>query len=161
MDIVFKRPTTSGSIQRQPEWMTLIRFAVAGSVGTIVDITVLSLLKANTPLPLWLANVGSYCCGILSNFLLNRYWTFKSGSSGKAGREFLQFSIVSAAGMAFNTLLLTLLEPVFTGAGTGEWSYIPAKAAATGIVFVWNYVINRLWTFRGEELTGVKVKIKI
>jgi putative flippase GtrA len=131
--------------------VTLIRFAAVGAVGTIVDISVLSLLNVHTPLPLWLANVGSYCCGILSNFLLNRYWTFKHGSSGKAGREFLQFFIVSATGMVLNTLLLMLLEPIFAGAGMGDWSCLPAKAAAAGIVFVWNYVMNRLWTFRGEN----------
>jgi len=131
-----------------PEWTRMLRFALVGAAGTLVDFSILSLLQAFTALPLWLDNVFSYGAGILCNYTLNRRWTFRS--SGSAGR-LVQYALVSAAGLGLNTLLLIILEPLFSWMVPGGWQFLPAKAAATLIVFFWNYGMNRVWTFRAAS----------
>ncbi|MBN1265814.1 MAG: GtrA family protein [Anaerolineales bacterium] len=133
---------------KHPEFVTVLRFAVVGAAGTIVDLLLLALLTTHTSLPMWVANMVSYSSGIILNYQLNRHWTFRQGACEGVGRKFLQFSTISLAGMVLNTLILSGFEPVFARLGIGDWNCLPAKVTATGIVFFWNYVLNRLWTFR-------------
>ena len=129
----------------------LTRYLVVGGLSTAVDFAVLTLLKS-LGLPTVLANSLSYSAGTVVSFSLNRLWTYSDARSKPIPLQFLQFLTISLCGLLFNTgivlLVTSALNQFFNGPNS---SYLPAKIVATFVVFVWNFVANRLWTFNDVE----------
>ncbi len=124
------------------------RFAMVGGIGTVVDFGVLILLKEVIGLPLIIANSLSYLAGVSNNFTLNRLWTYPEARTKAVWRQFLQFLLVSTAGLLLNNLIVGLLAaPLGTLLNMPDTGYLAAKVLATGLVVFWNFTANRLWTF--------------
>ncbi len=124
-----------------------IRFLTVGAVGTLLDITLLTLLKL-AGVPTLPANTLSFTAGLLNNFTWNRLWTFGGAARPNWRKQFAQFTLISLVGLALNNLIvLTLETPFGMFLGQPAWGYLPAKALATGVVVFWNYFANRKWTF--------------
>lgn len=89
------------------------------------------------------AALGGYAFGGLVNYALNRAHTFETTRShAQAGWRFVT---VMAAGFALTWALMTL----FSGPlGLNPW---PARLATTGLVFVFNFVAHRAWSFAGRD----------
>ena len=79
--------------------------------------------------------------GVLS-YRLNRRHTF--GSERPHEEAAWRFALV--AGVAF-VLTYALMRVMVEG-----WSipYLPAQVATSGLVMIWTFAANKLWTFRGE-----------
>lgn len=123
------------------------RFLTVGAVGTLLDFSLLTLLKL-AGLPTIVANSLSFTAGLLNNFTLNRLWTFQDRKTDWR-RQFAQFALVSLVGLALNNFILLSLENALGNLfGQPDWGYLPAKVIATGVVVFWNYFANRMWTFR-------------
>jgi len=136
----------SGSFSNK-EIQRFSRFLAVGAVGTLLDFSLLTLLKL-AGLPTVLANSLSFTAGLLNNFTWNRLWTFQ-GRQTDWRRQFAQFALVSLVGLALNNfILLGLEETLGVLFGQPDWGYLPAKVIATGVVVFWNYFANRMWTFR-------------
>ncbi len=60
------------------EMQRISRFLAVGGVGTILDFSLLTLLKL-AGLPTLFANSLSFTAGLLNNFTWNRLWTFNDG----------------------------------------------------------------------------------
>jgi putative flippase GtrA len=131
------------------EIQRFLRFGLVGITGTLLDFALLTLLKEVFHLPTLGANTLSYSAGIINNFIFNRLWTFPEARRSPIATQFAQFAVVSLVGLAINDLLVTWLEaPLGLMFGSQERGYLPAKLAATLVVLVWNFIGNRLWTFR-------------
>ena len=124
------------------------RFLAVGAVGTLLDFSLLTLLKL-AGLPTLLANSLSFTAGLVNNFTWNRLWTFGDTIQPDWRRQLIQFTAVSLVGLALNNLIVLSLEGIFgTLLGQPDWGYLPAKVIATGVVVFWNYFANRMWTFK-------------
>lgn len=131
-----------------PEVLRFMRFAAVGGIGTVVDFSALILLKEAIGLPLLLANSLSYLAGVGNNFTLNRAWTYPEARHKALWRQFIQFLLISTAGLLLNSLIVNLLaEPLGTLLNLPDTGYLAAKVLATGLVVFWNFTANRLWTF--------------
>lgn len=76
-----------------------------------------------------------------SAFFAHKYVTF-SNREKKHVQQFISFVIVAISGLAINTLgLMFFVEKL------GLW-YVIGAAITSGIVFVWNFFLNDLITFR-------------
>ena len=125
-----------------------VKFAVVGGIGTIVNLVV---LKAS--LFLWGRLVGdptltvelmasglAFAVAVVNNYLLNRWWTFRS--TGSFAGEFLKFLTVSIAGLGLNELAFW----VFRGQiGIGV---LISQCLAILCVLPFNFIANKLWSFR-------------
>jgi putative flippase GtrA len=126
------------------------RFLTVGAVGTVLDFSLLTLLKL-AGLPTIIANSISFTAGLVNNFTWNRLWTFSDVVQSDWKKQLAQFTVVSLIGLALNNLIVLSLEGVLgTMLGQPEWGYLPAKVIATGVVVFWNYFANRLWTFKSN-----------
>lgn len=134
------------------------KFATVGAAGAITHVTVLNVLVQLVRIQTVIANPIGFCVAVMQNFVLNRLWTYPESQERHAGGQLLQFAIVSVVGLALNQFIflnvLRRIEPLMI-----QWvgqphlghllGYNFAWAAAVAIVMVWNFGVNRLWTYRG------------
>lgn len=140
------------------ETRRFVKFAVVGALGSVTDFTILNLLIELARFPSLMANGVGFCAAVLQNFLLNRWWTYPESRVHSTRRQMAMFALVSLAGLGINLVVFRffdeLLRPYWT-----DWlssvdlgftvSYNAAKLIAIGVVLFWNFVANRLWTFKG------------
>ena len=134
------------------------KFAIVGAAGSVTDFTVLNVLVQLFGFkPVW-ANIFSFAAAVVQNFLLNRRWTFPESKQRQAGRQLVQFALVSLIGLGINTLILATVDHLLINFWTHlvghehlgfTISYNFAKLVAIGVVLFWNFAGNRLWTYRG------------
>ena len=130
------------------EMQRISRFLAVGAVGTVLDFSLLTLLKL-AGLPTLYANSFSFTAGLINNFTWNRLWTFNNGVQTDWRKQFAQFTLISLFGLALNNIIVLSLESILGNIlGQPEWGYLPAKVIATGVVVFWNYFANRMWTFK-------------
>ncbi len=135
------------------------RFALVGVVGAIVDFGIFNLLTSLFGMPGVWAQVISFTAAVISNFIWNRYWTYPDSRSKPVSQQVIQFTIVSLIGLAIRTPLFALLEPnminLFALIATSTGRAIPsvllghnlALAIGVGVVMLWNFFVNRFWTY--------------
>jgi len=58
-----------------------IKFAIVGTIGFVVDFGTLIILKEVFNFPTLVANTISFSAAVISNFTLNRYWTYPDSRS--------------------------------------------------------------------------------
>ncbi|MGD2076984.1 MAG: GtrA family protein [Chloroflexota bacterium] len=143
------------------------KFLLVGTWGFVVDFGTLTFLVEVVQLPrliventtltatygLVLANSISFTLAVLSNFTLNRYWTYPESRSKRKRVQLPQFGLVSVIGLIINNVIFALTTPLFDQLlytiSDPQWldGYIPAKMLATVVVLFWNFFINRYWTY--------------
>jgi putative flippase GtrA len=143
------------------------KFLFVGTWGFVVDFGTLTLLVEVIELPrlvaentqfsatagLILANTISFTLAVISNFSLNRYWTYPESRSKRKRVQLPQFALVSIIGLMINNAILALTTPMFDQLIAGApislavGGYMPAKMLATIVVLFWNFFVNRYWTY--------------
>jgi putative flippase GtrA len=118
-----------------------VKFGIVGTIGTVVDISILAFLHEVVGLNVYLANFFSFSAAVLNNYALNSHWTF-GDQEKEHKRQLVQFALVSAVGMALSQALLYFFHDVL------NLYYLIAKCLGILIVLFWNFFANRFWTFR-------------
>ncbi len=114
-----------------------VKFAIVGASGTLVNLIIFTLLQHHGPYALVYSI--AFLAGGVSNFFLNRAWTFRS--TGHAGKEGAQFMLVSVIALLVGLGVSQLLAP-YLGHGHKLWFC----ATVAGVLV--NYFVNKYWTFR-------------
>jgi len=117
-----------------------IKFAFVGVLNTLIDFGVYYVLTRFAGMYYVYANIISVILAITNSYLINRSWTFKSKNK-IIGSEALKFWIVSIVGLILNTIILKVF--IYFGAND-----LISKAIASIFVLVWNYLLNKFWTFK-------------
>ncbi|MFA5134785.1 MAG: GtrA family protein [Patescibacteria group bacterium] len=159
---IVDRLLASQYIQRHPSLPEFFKFAVVGGIGTIVDFGIYALFTRVFLVYYIVARVFSVLIAILNNFLLNKYWTFKKGKSGRGAAESIKFFIVSVANIFLNLgIMYAIIE--FTPAEKifGAYEDFFAIAAAIAIVLFSNYFGNKYWTFKDSGSKDTKSRFNL
>ena len=121
----------------------LLKFGVVGSSGLVVDTFFLWFFTEIAGLYYLVSSPLATELSILSNFLLNNFWTFRQSSdpSGLFPRM-LKFHVTSVAGFVIKFTILIGLTKL---AGL---HYLIANVVGVLVAFAWNYAINVHWTWR-------------
>lgn len=142
------------------ERVRFYKFMVVGAIGALVDFGVMNLLTRLASLRLTLAGTISFVCAVISNFLWNRYWTYPDSRSRPLARQLVMFFVVNLAGVGIRIPVLHFVEPplhtVFEQVNIASLSAdFLAKnttlAIAVGIVMLWNFFVNRYWTYNDVD----------
>lgn len=99
----------------------------------------------------------SFICAVLNNFMGNRFWTYPESRSRHILQQLGMFFVVNAAGIAIRIPILHFMEPPLEilARNSLRVSSIPPEtlaknvtlALAIGIVMLWNFFVNRYWTY--------------
>jgi len=134
--------------QHRTEIVRFLKFGVVGTIGAVVDFSVLNLGIQVFGLEKWLANTFSFFAAVLSNFTWNRLWTFPESRERPMGPQMVQFFVVNLVGYGINQLIFLSLDH-YVFEPWGVFGYNLSKAIAIGVVLFWNFGANRIWTYRG------------
>ena len=139
------------------ERIRFLKFATVGALGAAIDFVVMNLMTHWFGMRLVYAGTISFICAVLSNFILNRYWTYPDSRSRHILHQLGMFFVVNAAGIAFRVPTLHFVEPLMARAfeNAAHISHAQAQflarnatlAFAIGVVMIWNFFINRYWTY--------------
>lgn len=119
-----------------------LKFGIVGFSGVFVDFGVTWLGRERFKLNQYVANSIGFCVAVLSNYALNRLWTFESHDPN-VGLQFAKFLLASLVGLGLNNGLIYLLN------GKMKLNFYAAKLLATGLVMIWNFWANYTFTFKG------------
>ncbi len=117
------------------------KFGIVGLSGMAVNLVIFTLLQRGTTLPVWVCFSLGFMAGGVSNYFLNRRWTFRSNRH--AGKEGAQFLSVSFIALLVGDLVVYIME---TRLGYHHHHTVWLVSTASG-VFV-NFFLNKYWTFR-------------
>src|SRR6266487_3639476 len=92
-----------------PDLLRIIKFGLVGCTGLLVDFSVTYFLKEKVLINKYIANGTGFTCAVISNFFLNKYWTFNSASNKFITNQFFLFTIISLTGLCINSSILMLL----------------------------------------------------
>ena len=127
------------------------RFAIVGTINTIIDFGLLFLLTF-IGLPKLAANTVSTGTAFVFSFFANKKYTFKS--TGKNIKyEMISFVIVTLFGLwVLQNGTIWLITPLIKSFITNERiSLFVAKLFATAISLIWNYCLYERIVFRKES----------
>lgn len=116
-----------------------VRFGVVGLIGVGVNVLILRIIHGEFGLFLPLASAITVEITIVTNFLLNNWWTF--GERSISAHRFARYNLAALGGLAITTTVLTLLT---TQVGI---PYIAADLIGIAAATVWNFGTSTLWTW--------------
>ena len=129
-----------------------VKFAIVGGSCALVDWGVFYAIKALfinwLPVDLQvikqLAKALSFIISASLNYIFNRKWTFRS-TDKKIAAQVVKFFVVAAIGLGLNSLIFYIIT------GLLVWRDIYGLLIATALVTLWNFFINRIWTFKEKN----------
>jgi dolichol-phosphate mannosyltransferase len=132
-------------MKRKGEILRFFKFCLVGLSGVVVNMGLLWLLTELAGLPYLLSAAISIETSIISNFILNDFFTFpqrRAPGTRPFFNRLWKFNVVSLAGLAINMGVLTLLTEVF------DVYYLVSNAIGIILATLWNYLVNTSWTWR-------------
>ena len=125
-----------------------ISYFFVGGVAAIVEWVMFFIFANVLQINYFVSTVIAFIFSTTANWILGRITTFKDNKTykdKKAKEAFLVF-IVSAIGLLFNLILMYLFVTVM-GFDSSLGKTL-SKIAATGIVFIWNFLIRKLVIYK-------------
>lgn len=166
-------PRTRLSDRQRRNLGQLVRFSLVGASGVVVNMAVLVLLKRLGPHPeevllglgptdyniRWyhVFSTAAFLVANLTNFQLNRSWTFHSAGRARWWKEYWPFLSVGLVGQLIGLVLLTLLmnresplslpTDLLDDSNGFRTRLYWAQLIVIGVVTPLSFVLNKLWTF--------------
>jgi dolichol-phosphate mannosyltransferase len=132
-------------MRRSGELIRLIKFAAVGGSGVLVNLASYWILTRFAHFNDFTALAVSFEASVISNFLLNNFFTFADRRVTRAFPfliQFVKFNIISLGGLGIQEACLWLLHTT--------WGAPDMLAVVIGIVIatIWNYALNSWWTWK-------------
>jgi putative flippase GtrA len=127
------------ALRRPANWIQLAKFCTVGATGYVVNLSIYATL-VYTGVHYLPAACCSFLVAVTNNYIWNRLWTFRH-QRGHVAVQGLRFLVVSTIALGANLLFLSALVAI----GVPK---VPAQAIAIALVTPWNFVANKLWSFR-------------
>jgi putative flippase GtrA len=123
--------------------LQFVTFFGVGVAATVTDWGSFFLLTTFAGASSVVGALISYCCGGILSYLLNRRHTFETDRTHvQAG---WRFASVMAVGFTLTGLFMYLFAERM---GLNE---MLSRMITTGIVFFWNFVAHKTWTFAEKQ----------
>ena len=117
-----------------------LRFATVGGIATLIQYLILiALVQGVNMHAVWASSIG-FVVSAICNYLLNYRFTFRSNARHR--QAMVKFFLVAGVGLVLNGLIMLVATEYL------HVYYLLAQILATGLVLLWNFTGNRLWTFK-------------
>lgn len=122
----------------------IIRFLIAGVCVAFFNLSLLYLFTEYFHIWYLVGSVMAYICAVLLNFVLQKFWVFKTPSYQGVRRQFTLYIFVSLGYLALNTVSMYVLVD-YLGV-----QYLISQACITLVLSVINYIINNAFVFKAN-----------
>ncbi|MEA3442149.1 MAG: glycosyltransferase family 2 protein [Chloroflexota bacterium] len=132
-------------MKRKGELLRFVKFCLVGASGVLVNMGLLWSLTEIAGLFYLLSAAISIETSIISNFILNDFFTFPDRRSAEVKSRLsrlAKFNVVSLGGLGINMALLWLLTEHF-----GLY-YLLSNICGIAAATLWNYFVNTWWTWK-------------
>lgn len=120
------------------KYLPFIKFCLVGATNVIISYTVYYILLASG-LNYLLASAIAYITGILNGYIWSSKFVFKKN---KSIYNMMKFFIVYISALFIN------LGIMYVCVDTYNMNKLVAPIFAIGIGTIYNYLLNKIWTFR-------------
>lgn len=126
------------------EMKTFLKFGTVGVLNT--GITIISyMFLVYIGVNYLFANVMAYGLGVLNSYYWNRSWVFKASQETAKQYVFMKFVLVNLLTLGITTgILYIFVQHLHINA-------IIAQVVATGVGLVFNFSLNKKWTFTNKK----------
>ena len=145
--------------RNKPEVKRFAKFALVGFSGLAIDFVLLNIFERTFGMAVPLAVALAFIVAAINNFVWNRLWVYPESRSQRKRKQLPIFLAVNAAGLLINVIIFLLFQTPITslmlvmplafvaqhhqGIGLNV-----TKMIAAVVVMFWNFVVNRLVTFK-------------
>ena len=138
------------------EGIRFTKFLIVGLIGAGIDFGIMNVCSQLLHFSLTISGSISFICAVISNFFWNRYWTYPDSRSRSFPKQLFMFFIVNFIGILMRVPILHFIEPYFIdifqkypifNINTNILANNVTLAIAVFIVLLWNFFINRYWTY--------------
>lgn len=150
-------------LNNKKERIRFYKFLAVGIISSIVDFGLMNIFTLIFKLPLVSAQAISFIIAVINSFLWNHYWTYPESRTKSPIQKFLQFVVVNIIGIGIRTLSIPWFDKIIFRFLTNinidlllsnqVVSQNLSLAIAVIIVMMWNFFINRIWTFNDIDKT--------
>lgn len=119
-----------------------IKFILAGSIATSVDLVVLFFLTEILGIWYLLSAVFSFLTGFVVSFFLQKFWTFRNRVTASFYKQVLNYLFVMGISLIIGLNFLYILVDRFA------IHYLIAQVVVDGILAVGRFFINRYIIFK-------------
>ena len=127
------------------DWKHFISYLFVGGAATLVEWLFFWLFEGVLHIQYLVATVLAIVISTFSNWLFGRLWTFKDSQKGNVLLEIGKVYVASIVGLLLNLLIMWALVD-----GIGLYEML-SKIIATGIVFLYNYLVRILLIYRKKK----------
>jgi putative flippase GtrA len=120
--------------------LIFIKYIIFAGIATLVDLGILYLLTTYLFIHYLISAIFSYLCGMITNYSLNKYLTFKNRNK-RYIVQFGIFAVVALIGLGLNELILFIFTDFF------DLWYVYSKFISIGIVMIWSFFGHKHLTF--------------
>lgn len=132
----------------------LTKFVLVGGSNFLIDLGVLNFFIAITGISqgFWaiIFKSLSFLVAVTWSFSWNKFWTFRSLETSSAGRQFIEFFLVTGVGFLINIGGFSAINDWIGphgGIPAKTWASVAATGAA-GIGLVWNFLGYKFLVFK-------------
>jgi putative flippase GtrA len=123
-------------------FISLLKFGITGFSGLLIDFSLTWIFKDELHLNKFIANSIGFSAAVISNYFINRFWTFSERDRVKVGSQLPSFILVSLIGLLLNSCFIYILNELFL------LNFYFSKAIAVILVFFWNFTANYFFVFK-------------
>lgn len=125
-----------------------ISYFCVGGIAAIVEWIMFFIFSSVCQIPYMIATVLAFILSTTTNWFLGRAMTFKDSKKykGNARKEIFLIFLVSAVGLVFNLILMYFFVTVIGFDSDLQMTF--SKIMATGIVFIWNFLIRKFVVYK-------------
>lgn len=122
----------------------LLRFVISGGCAAFVEYATFFFFVHFLNIQVILAQPLSFSCGVITSYILNKFWVFGHGMKNVKRIELVLFGSLAMFNLFFTTVLMEVsvyllhIQPLIV------------KIILMGCVAVWNYVIFNKIIFRSS-----------
>jgi dolichol-phosphate mannosyltransferase len=132
-------------MRRTGELTRLLKFLGVGLFGTGVNEGILKLISQFTNWNNYVAIIPGIEISIITNFLMNDYFTFVDRRTGRASSfigRLVKYNFSCLAGALINYGVALCLIQIL------GWDRLLSNFIGIFIAFIWNYLLSTLWTWK-------------
>ena len=124
---------------------TLVRYLIVGVISVAIDYGSLMAGYHLFGWPLAAATTTAFLLGLVANFLMTKFWTFKSAATKHTAKQSAHQAVMVTMLVCFNllvtNLVVTQLDKVHIGPEI-------SKLVTTAMVTLWNYALYKKVIFK-------------